>query len=238
MPLLEIADLHAGYGDIPILHGISLRVEPGEIVSLVGANGAGKTTLLRAISRILPLQGQIRFDGEDIGKLRSDQIVARGIAHVPEGRQLFTTMSVLENLELGAPARLSKADVGRQLDNVFAIFPRLAERRAQYCGTLSGGEQQMVAIGRGLMMKPKLLILDEPSLGLAPSMVTGIFDTVSKVNAEGMAVLLVEQNVVESLRRSHRAYVLETGRIVLEGPAGDLLQDERTRVAFLGGTLN
>ena len=142
MPLLEIADLHAGYGDIPILHGISLRVEPGEIVSLVGANGAGKTTLLRAISRILPLHGQIRFDGEDIGKLRSDQIVARGIAHVPEGRQLFTTMSVLENLELGAPARLSKADVSRQLDNVFAIFPRLAERRAQYCGTLSGGSSR------------------------------------------------------------------------------------------------
>jgi branched-chain amino acid transport system ATP-binding protein len=227
--------LQAGYGDVPILHGISLSVDKGEIVSLVGANGAGKTTLLRTISRILPLEGSIRFDGEDIGRLRSDQIVARGIAHVPEGRQLFASMTVLENLELGAPARMSRPDLRKRLEEIFAIFPRLAERQAQFCGTLSGGEQQMVAIGRGLMMKPKLLILDEPSLGLAPSMVAGIFDTVTKVNQAGMAVLLVEQNVVESLRRSHRAYVLETGRIVLDGPAAELLQDDRTRTAFLGG---
>jgi branched-chain amino acid transport system ATP-binding protein len=236
MPLLEIADLRSGYGDVPILHGVSLTVEEGEVVSLVGANGAGKTTLLRAISRILPLDGSIRFAGEDIGRLASDEIVARGIAHVPEGRQLFTGLTVLENLELGAPARLARPEIAERLDRVYAIFPRLAERRRQYCATLSGGEQQMVAIGRGLMMEPKLLMLDEPSLGLAPSMVAGIFDTVSRLNAAGMAVLLVEQNVVESLRRSHRGYVLETGRIVLEGAADALLQDERTRKAVLGGT--
>ena len=235
MPLLEVTNLHSGYGDVPILHGVSLTVEAGEIVSLVGANGAGKTTLLRAISRILPIDGQVRFAGEDIGILASDQIVARGIAHVPEGRQLFTGMTVLENLELGAPARRTRAEVARALDGVFTTFPRLAERRAQRCATLSGGEQQMVAIGRGLMMAPKLLMLDEPSLGLAPSMVAGIFDTVTRVNRTGTAVLLVEQNVVESLRRSHRGYVLETGRIVLDGPADVLLQDERTRTAFLGG---
>jgi branched-chain amino acid transport system ATP-binding protein len=235
MPLLEIENLRSGYGDVPILHDVSLTVDEGEVVSLVGANGAGKTTLLRAISRIIPLEGGIRFAGEDIGRLTSDQIVARGIAHVPEGRQLFAGMTVLENLELGAPARMSRADVERNLDNVFTMFPRLAERRAQRCGTLSGGEQQMVAIGRGLMMEPRLLMLDEPSLGLAPSLVAGIFDTVTSVNAAGTAVLLVEQNVVESLRRSHRGYVLETGRIVLEGAADDLLQDERTKIAFLGG---
>jgi branched-chain amino acid transport system ATP-binding protein len=235
MPLLEIANLRSGYGDVPILHGVSLSVEEGEIVSLVGANGAGKTTLLRAISRILPLEGEIRFAGEDIGRLTSDQIVARGIAHVPEGRQLFTGMTVLENLELGAPAHMARDRTARNLAGVFDIFPRLAERRSQRCATLSGGEQQMVAIGRGLMMEPRLLMLDEPSLGLAPSLVAGIFDTVSRVNAAGTAVLLVEQNVVESLRRSHRGYVLETGRIVLEGLASELLQDERTRTAFLGG---
>jgi branched-chain amino acid transport system ATP-binding protein len=235
MPLLEIQNLRSGYGDVPILHGVSLTVEEGEIVSLVGANGAGKTTLLRAISRILPLEGRIRFAGEDIGGLTSDQIVGRGIAHVPEGRQLFTGMTVLENLQLGAPARMAPEAVARNLDSVFTIFPRLAERRAQRCATLSGGEQQMVAIARGLMMEPRLLMLDEPSLGLAPTLVAGIFDTVTRVNASGTAVLLVEQNVVESLRRSHRGYVLETGRIVLEGAADSLLQDERTRMAFLGG---
>jgi branched-chain amino acid transport system ATP-binding protein len=235
MPLLEIKNLRSGYGDVPILHGVSLAVEEREIVSLVGANGAGKTTLLRAISRILPLEGKIHFAGEDIARLTSDQIVERGIAHVPEGRQLFTGMTVLENLELGAPARMARPRVARNLDSVFTIFPRLAERRGQRCATLSGGEQQMVAIGRGLMMEPRLLMLDEPSLGLAPSLVAGIFDTVTRVNSTGTAVLLVEQNVVESLRRSHRGYVLETGRIVLEGAADGLLQDERTRIAFLGG---
>ena len=234
MPLLEVADLHAGYGDVPILHGVSLDVEEGEVVSLVGANGAGKTTLLRAISRLLPAQGTVRFRGEDIGRLPSEEVAARGIAHVPEGRQLFTGMTVLENLRLGAPARCPKAELARRLDRVYALFPRLAERRRQLAGTLSGGEQQMAAIARGLMMAPALLMLDEPSLGLAPALVAGIFEIVAAVNAEGISVLLVEQNVVESLRRSHRGYVMETGSIVLHGEAASLAVDPRVRGALLG----
>jgi len=235
MPLLEIHGLQAGYGDMPILHGVSLRVEPGEIVSLVGANGAGKTTLLRAISRILPLKGgQISFCEEDIGVLSSDQIVGRGLAHVPEGRQLFTDMSVEENLKLGAPGRCGKPEIARRLERAYGIFPRLAERRRQFGGTLSGGEQQMAAIARGLMLEPKLLMLDEPSLGLSPAMVLAIFETILQINRSGVAVLLVEQNVVEALRRSHRAYVLETGNVVFEGEAQAVLQDERTRHAILG----
>ncbi len=234
-PLLELSDVETGYGDVPILHGVSLTVEAGEVVSLVGANGAGKTTLLRAVSRLLPLKGTVRFVGDDTSRLAPEEIVARGIAHVPEGRQLFVGMSVLENLRLGAPAGCAKAELARRLDGVFALFPRLAERREQRAGTLSGGEQQMAAIGRGLMMAPKLLMLDEPSLGLAPALVAAIFDIVSAVNASGIAVLLVEQNVMESLRRSHRGYVLETGRIVLAGPANSLLGDPRLRQAVLGG---
>ena len=235
MPLLELCDIEAGYGDVPILHGVSLTVEAGEVVSLVGANGAGKTTLLRAISHLLPLKGTVRFAGEDTRDLAPEDVVARGLAHVPEGRQLFVGMSVLENLRLGAPASCAKAALARRLDSVFALFPRLAERRDQRAGTLSGGEQQMAAIGRGLMMAPKLLMLDEPSLGLAPTLVAAIFDIVTTVNKSGIAVLLVEQNVMESLRRSHRGYVLETGRIVLAGPAKSLLGDPRLRQAVLGG---
>ncbi len=234
MPLLEVQEVSAGYGDIPILYGVSLSVEEGEIVSLVGANGAGKTTLLRALSRILPIKGRVLFAGEDISKLPPHEIVARGIAHVPEGRQLFVDMTVLENLLLGAPGKCDRTERARRLDQVFALFPRLAERKQQMASTLSGGEQQMAAIGRGLMLAPRLLMLDEPSLGLAPTMVHSIFETVTAVNKLGMAVLLVEQNVAESLRRSRRAYVLETGRIVLEGPANELLHDKRMRTAFLG----
>jgi len=234
MPLLEVHEVSSGYGDVPILHGVSLTVEEGEIVSLVGANGAGKTTLLRALSRILPLKGRVLFAGEDISKLSPHEIVSRGIAHVPEGRQLFVDMTVLENLALGAPAKCDRVERARRLDQVFALFPRLAERRQQMAGTLSGGEQQMAAIGRGLMLAPRLLMLDEPSLGLAPTLVNSIFETVTAVNKLGMAVLLVEQNVAESLRRSRRAYVLETGRIVLDGPADELLYDKRLRTAFLG----
>ena len=237
MALLEVRDLHAGYGDVPILHGVSLRVDEGEVVSLVGANGAGKTTLLRALSRVLPVRGEARFAGDDITGLAPDEVVRRGLAHVPEGRQLFARMTVLENLKLGAPARCARADLDRRLEQVYAMFPRLAERRAQDAGTLSGGEQQMVAIGRGLMLGPRLLMLDEPSLGLAPTLVKGIFDTVSRINAAGVAVLLVEQNVAESLRRSRRGYVIETGRIALEGDAAALLKDDRTRAAYLGGTI-
>jgi len=236
MPLLEIERVSAGYGDVTVLDEVSLHVEEGEIVSLVGANGAGKTTLLRALSRVLPLRGTVRFAGEDISRLRSDEITARRLGHVPEGRQLFTEMSVEENLLLGAPARCAKGERRARLDRVHAIFPRLAERRRQLAGTLSGGEQQMAAIGRGLMMGPRLLMLDEPSLGLSPSMVETIFETIVAVNKAGVAILLVEQNVVESLRRSHRAYVVETGRIVLGGAADAVLRDERTRASILGGS--
>jgi len=234
MPLLEIKDLTAGYGDVDVLHGVSLTVEEGEIVSLVGANGAGKTTLLRAISGVVRSHGYVGFLGSTISGLPSHDIVSRGIAHVPEGRELFSDMTVLENLLIGAPRGLPRHEVARRLDDIWSLFPRLAARRDQYAGTLSGGEQQMAAVGRGLMLHPKLLMLDEPSLGLSPAMVTHIFDAVTSANRGGMAVLVVEQNVVESLRRSHRGYVLETGRMVAEGEATALLENERLRSAFLG----
>jgi branched-chain amino acid transport system ATP-binding protein len=234
MPLLEIKDLRAGYGDVNVLHGVSLTVEDGEIVSLVGANGAGKTTLLRAISAVVRSQGSVSFQGASISGLPSHDIVRRGIAHVPEGRQLFSDMTVLENLSIGAPRGLPRREVLRRLDDIWSIFPRLAARRAQYAGTLSGGEQQMAAIGRALMLHPKLLMLDEPSLGLSPAMVAHIFDAITTANRGGMAILVVEQNVVESLRRSHRGYALDTGSMVAEGQARALLEDERLRSAFLG----
>jgi branched-chain amino acid transport system ATP-binding protein len=235
MPLLDVRNLVAGYGDIDILHDVSLTVYEGEVVSLVGANGAGKTTLLRAISGCVRTRGDILFADQPIRGLASHEIVARGIAHVPEGRQLFSDMTVLENLTLGALRGLSTREVMRRLDGVYAMFPRLVERRSQRAGTLSGGEQQMVAIGRGLMLAPRLLMLDEPSLGLSPLMVTGIFDAISAANKDGTAILLVEQNVVESLRRSHRGYVLETGSLVADGEAAALLADQRLKSAFLGG---
>ncbi|MDR3421743.1 MAG: ABC transporter ATP-binding protein [Xanthobacteraceae bacterium] len=234
MPLLEIKDLTAGYGDVDVLHGVSLTVEEGEIVSLVGANGAGKTTLLRAISGVVRSHGYVGFLGSTISGLPSHDIVSRGIAHVPEGRELFSDMTVLENLLIGAPRGLPRHEVARRLDDIWSLFPRLAARRDQYAGTLSGGEQQMAAVGRGLMLHPKLLMLDEPSLGLSPAMVTHIFDAITSANRGGMAVLVVEQNVVESLRRSHRGYVLETGSMVAEGEATALLENERLRSAFLG----
>lgn len=234
MPLLEIRELTAGYGDVDVLHGVSLSVGEGEIVSLVGANGAGKTTLLRAISGVVRSHGYVGFLGSTISGLSSHEIVSRGIAHVPEGRQLFADMTVLENLSVGAPRGLPRQEMARRLDETWSMFPRLAARRHQYAGTLSGGEQQMAAIGRGLMLHPKLLMLDEPSLGLSPAMVTHIFDAITSANRGGMAVLVVEQNVVESLRRSHRGYVLETGSMVAEGEAGALLENERLRGAFLG----
>jgi branched-chain amino acid transport system ATP-binding protein len=235
MSLLEVSQLDAGYGDVQILQGVSLTVEEGEVVSLVGANGAGKTTLLRAISGVLPSRGRIAFAGQTISGLPPHEIVAQGIAHVAEGRQLFAELTVLENLRLGAPRGLVAAEVARRLDGVYAMFPRLAERQRQHAGTLSGGEQQMAAIGRGLMLAPRLLMLDEPSLGLSPTVVAGIFDAITAANRDGMAVLVVEQNVVESLRRSHRGYVLETGIMVAEGRADTLLTDDRVRAAFLGG---
>ena len=233
--MLEVRGISVAYGDVRVLHAVSLRVGEGEIVSLVGANGAGKTTTLRAISGLLRFsEGAIAFDGQPLGGLRPARIVELGIAHVPEGRQLFTNMTVDENLELGAYLPSAKGAQAASRERVLELFPRLAERRAQRAGTLSGGEQQMVAIARALMSRPRLLILDEPSLGLAPMLVKSIFDAVVRINAEGTTVLLVEQNLVQSLRLSHRAYVLETGRIVLEGSGAELLANPHTRTAFLG----
>jgi branched-chain amino acid transport system ATP-binding protein len=233
--LLEVRNLSVAYGDVRVLHGVSLRVGQGEIVSLVGANGAGKTTTLRAVSGLLPaLEGDVTFDGKRITGASPSRIVQRGLAHVPEGRQLFTNMTVAENLEMGAYLPRARASLAKTLAWVTGLFPRLGERGSQLAGTLSGGEQQMLAIGRALMSRPRLLILDEPSLGLAPIMVKAIFDAVTRINAEGTTVLLVEQNLVQSLRLSHRGYVLETGRIVLEGSGADLLANPHTRKAFLG----
>ena len=235
--MLEVQDLSVAYGDVHVLHGVSLRVGQGEIVSLVGANGAGKTTTLRAVSGLLPaLDGNVTFDGQPITGLAPSRIVERGLAHVPEGRQLFTNMTVRENLEMGAYLPRAKSAMASTLTWVTGLFPRLGERGEQLAGTLSGGEQQMLAIGRALMSRPRLLILDEPSLGLAPIMVKAIFDAVTRINKEGTTVLLVEQNLVQSLRLSHRGYVLETGRIVLEGPYETLLADDRVRRSYLGLT--
>ena len=233
--MLDVRGLSVGYGDVRVLHDVTLRVGEREIVSLVGANGAGKTTTLRAVSGLLPvLGGETTFEGERLTGLAPSRIVERGIAHVPEGRQLFTNMTVGENLEMGAYLPRAKSAAAQTLAWVTGLFPRLGERREQLAGTLSGGEQQMLAIGRALMSRPRLLILDEPSLGLAPIMVKAIFDAVARINAEGTTVLLVEQNLVQSLRLSHRGYVLETGRIVLAGTGEELLANPHTRKAFLG----
>jgi branched-chain amino acid transport system ATP-binding protein len=230
--LLRLDGLEVGYRDLVAVHGVSLEVRAGEVVSLIGGNGAGKTTTLRAISGLLPLRrGSIEFEGQRIDGRRSSDIVRRGIAHVPEGRQLFPTLSVRENLELGATARGGRAAA---LDGVFALFPRLRERERQLAGTLSGGEQQMCAIGRGLMARPRLLLLDEPSLGLAPVMVKLIFENLAQINAEGVAMLLVEQNVARALQLSHRGYVIENGRIVLDGSRADLQSSRHIKQAYLG----
>jgi branched-chain amino acid transport system ATP-binding protein len=214
---------------------VSLEVREGETVALIGSNGAGKTTTLRAISGLLPLRaGAVEFEGERVDGLGSAQIVMRGIAHVPEGRQLFPSMTVLENLELGCRSAASRARRQETLERVFELFPRLRERRRQVAGTLSGGEQQMCAIGRGLMARPRLLMLDEPSLGLAPVMVRTIFENLRRINAEGLTILLVEQNVLRSLELSHRGYVLENGCITLEGPARELRESPRIKQAYLG----
>jgi branched-chain amino acid transport system ATP-binding protein len=235
--LLEVAAISVAYGDVPVLHRVSLRVEAGEIVSLLGANGAGKTTTLRAISGLIPVQeGTVTFEGRPLTGLSPSRIVERGIAHVPEGRQLFTNMTVEENLEMGAYLPQAKAARAETLARVLELFPRLGERQRQVAGTLSGGEQQMVAIGRALMSRPRLLVLDEPSLGLAPIVVKSIFETVKRINRDGTTVLLVEQNLAESLRLSDRGYVLETGKIAMEGRGADLLADPHTRKAFLGLT--
>ncbi|MBL6275602.1 ABC transporter ATP-binding protein [Micromonospora fiedleri] len=233
--LLEIEDVSLLYGRIKALHGISLTVNEGEIVALIGANGAGKSTTMRAISGIRPIaSGRIVFNGEDISKLRADLRVRRGLCQAPEGRGIFPGMTVLENLDMGAYTRRDRAEVAKDLAKVLDLFPRLAERRKQVGGTLSGGEQQMLAVGRALMSRPKLLLLDEPSMGLAPMLIQQIFSIITEINQQGTTILLVEQNAQQALARAHRAYVLETGRIVKEGSGADLLHDPSVKEAYLG----
>jgi branched-chain amino acid transport system ATP-binding protein len=233
-PLLAISGLHTGYGATEVLRGVNLAVDPAEIVAVLGSNGAGKSTLNRTISGVVRAwRGAIRFLGEAVERERPSAIVARGLIHVPEGRRIFPNMSVRDNLDLGAYRR-GRAQRPRNRDRVFAVFPRLAERQRQLAGTLSGGEQQMLAIGRGLMAEPKLLILDEPSLGLSPLLVEELFALIKSIHAEGMALLLVEQNVVQSLNVAQRAYILDNGRFVLQGSAADLRNDPQLRRAYLG----
>jgi branched-chain amino acid transport system ATP-binding protein len=232
-PLLRIADLEAGYGAIVALRGVCLEVRPGEIVTLIGSNGAGKSTLLRTVSGLIrPRMGSVCFDGRDITALRPERIVGLGVCHVPEGRRIFANLSVLENLQMGGYVR--RGGEAASLERVLALFPRLRERLKQAGGTLSGGEQQMLAIGRALMAQPRLLLLDEPSLGLAPRLVQQIFEIVKTINADGTTVVLVEQNAHQALRIATRAYVLETGSLVLEGSAAELAADPRVRRAYLG----
>jgi len=232
-PLLRIEDLEAGYGAIAALRGVTLEVRAGEIVTLIGSNGAGKSTLLRSVSGLVrPRRGRIVLDGEDIGSARPDQIVRLGVCHVPEGRRIFANLSVLENLQMGGYVR--RGSIAETLEQVLSLFPRLRERLKQAGGTLSGGEQQMLAIGRALMAQPRLLLLDEPSLGLAPRLVQQIFEIIRTIHAAGTTVVLVEQNAHQALRIASRAYVLETGSLVLEGSAAELAADPRVRRAYLG----
>jgi branched-chain amino acid transport system ATP-binding protein len=233
--LLEVKDLDFAYGDVHVLHGVSLSVEKGEIVTLVGSNGAGKSTTLRNISRLLrPRSGSILFDGHDLTALPPHAVVELGVVQVPEARRVFPEMTVLENLRMGSYIKSARADRAKNIERAMTLFPRLRERAKQLAGTLSGGEQQMLAIGRGLMTKPRLLLLDEPSLGLSPLLVKTIFDTIAEINAQGTTVLLVEQNVFQSLRIANRGYVLETGRMVLSGTGQELLGNEQVKAAFLG----
>jgi branched-chain amino acid transport system ATP-binding protein len=232
--MLEIVNLVAGYGGAPILRGVSIAVKAGEVTAVLGANGVGKTTLNRAVSGLIPAGGgSIRFEGEIVSGLGAPAIVSRGLIQVPEGRKIFPNMSVRENLELGSYRR-AKASRAANLSKVFALFPRLKERERQFAGTLSGGEQQMLAIGRGLMAEPRLLILDEPSLGLSPLLVEELFALVGRIAAEGLAVMLVEQNVMQSLELATTAYVLENGAVALSGKAADLARDPELQRTYLG----
>jgi branched-chain amino acid transport system ATP-binding protein len=234
-PVLVLEEVRAGYGDVAVLRGVSLAVGPGELVALVGANGAGKTTTLRAISGLLPAAGgAIRFAGQRIDAWPPHRIVAGGLLQVPEGRKIFPSLSVRENLDLGGYLPGARGRRGERREQVFALFPVLAERQRQAAGTLSGGEQQMLAIGRSLMGGPRLLMLDEPSLGLAPRVVDRIFDVIATINRQGVPVLLVEQNVQRSLGIADQAYVLDQGTVVLSGPGSELLRREEVRRAYLG----
>ena len=237
MAMLELHDVHTFYGSIEALKGISIEVNEGEIVTLIGANGAGKSTTLRSINGLNhPRHGKIRFRGKDITHAPAHQIVKMGIAQSPEGRKLFPRMSVSENLEMGAFQRDDRKEIREDMDRVFTLFPRLAERRSQKAGTMSGGEQQMCAIGRALMARPKLLLLDEPSLGLAPIFVERIFEIIKQINEQGTSILLVEQNALMALDAANRGYVLETGRIVLADDAASLKTNEQVRKTYLGET--
>jgi branched-chain amino acid transport system ATP-binding protein len=233
--MLTVDDIHVFYGNIAAVKGISLTVYPGEIVTLIGGNGAGKSTTMRTISGLLkPKRGEIHFEGERVSGLKGHEVAQRGISQSPEGRRIFPRMTVTENLELGAFLRNDKAEIAADMDRVFDLFPRLKERLTQKSGTLSGGEQQMLAMGRALMAQPKLLLLDEPSMGLAPVLVDSVFETIRKVNDQGTTVLLVEQNALVALNIADHAYVLETGHIILEGPAKELAHNDEVRKAYLG----
>ncbi len=234
-PILQVSDLRVQYGAIEALRGISLEVPSGQVVALIGANGAGKTTTLRAISKMLrPSGGAVRFLGEEVTELPSHRLVARGMAHAPEGRGIFLNLTVRENLDLGAYLRVDRAGIEQDAERAFALFPILAERRSQVAGTLSGGEQQMLAVARALMSRPKLMLLDEPSLGLAPQVVERIFGVLREVNESGVSLLLVEQNAHKALQLAHRGYVLETGTVVMQGTGKELLASPEVRKAYLG----
>ena len=235
MPLLEVENIHTYYDNIQALRGVSLTVEKGEIVTLIGANGAGKTTTLRTICGLLrPREGHIKLEGEDLSKYKAHEIVYKGVAMVPEGRGVFARLTVTENLEMGAFSRNSKEEINRNMERVFSLFPRLRERRNQLAGTMSGGEQQMLATGRALMASPNVLLMDEPSMGLAPVLVELIFDTISQINKEGVTILLVEQNALMALAVAHRGYVLQTGEIVLKDSAENLKKNPTVQKAYLG----
>lgn len=236
--MLTIENLCVNYGNIRALHGINLAIDEGEIVTIIGANGAGKTTTLRAISRLVPTaaDSRITFQGQDLSRFPADKVVSKlGISHVPEGRRLFGNLTVLENLKLATFARKDTDGIDRDMERVFSIFPRLDERKQQKAGTLSGGEQQMLAIGRAFMSGRKMMLLDEPSMGLAPLLMMNVFDALKEINKEGTTILLVEQNARLALQFSQRGYVLETGNLVLEGPSKDLLEDPEVKKAYLGG---
>jgi branched-chain amino acid transport system ATP-binding protein len=235
MAMLEVDNVHTYYGNIHALKGVSIAVEEGEIVTLIGANGAGKSTTLKTISGLLrPRQGEVRLHGEDLSTVPAHDIVAKGVVQVPEGRRVFGRLTVLENLEMGAYSRRSAAESQETIDRVFRLFPRLQERRSQVAGTLSGGEQQMLAIGRALMAHPKVLLLDEPSMGLAPVLVDSIFDTIRQLHEEGTTILLVEQNARMALQVADRAYVLQTGQVVLAASAEEAQRDPTVQKAYLG----
>ena len=235
MAMLDVKDLEVYYGVIQAIKGVSFEVNQGEVIALIGANGAGKTTILHTVTGLLsPKKGQVFFEGKDITKVPAHKIVSMGMAHVPEGRRVFAELSVYENLKMGAYTRKDKSEIEESLENVYRRFPRLEERKNQMAGTLSGGEQQMLAMGRALMSKPKIILMDEPSMGLSPILVNEIFDIIQAVSESGMTVLLVEQNAKKALSIADRAYVLETGNIVLEGKAKDLLEDDSIKKAYLG----